>query len=144
MYAQLKQQIVTAGLENTFIILGDGNGISNDQAMQELMHSDIFVLPSIETEDRDAEGIPNTILEAAYFKKPIISTKSGSIPEFVKDNETGILVEQKNANQIADAIKRLSEDTVLASKLGENARAVLADKFDLAKNVIKLESLLLE
>ncbi|OGC70082.1 hypothetical protein A2415_00595 [candidate division WWE3 bacterium RIFOXYC1_FULL_39_7] len=143
LFEELKKQISDYGLQNTFFILGDGKGIPNIQAMEELSKADIFVLPSIETADKDAEGIPNTILEAAYFKKPIISTKSGSIPEFVENNVTGILVDQKNPEQLAKAIKILSMDKAMAHILGEGAYRELTLKFDLSKNVRNLENLLL-
>jgi glycosyltransferase involved in cell wall biosynthesis len=144
LYDSLRGKIRSNGLEEVIQIMGNGNGIPNYVAMSELYVADIFVLPSIETEDGDAEGIPNTILEAGFFKKPIVSTNTGSIPEFVESDVNGVLVEQKNSQQLSNAIKRLIQDPKHAAELGESAYQKVMEKFDLSKNVVVLENLLLK
>jgi glycosyltransferase involved in cell wall biosynthesis len=50
---------------------------------------------------------PLTTYEAAACGLPIVSTRSGGIPEIVEHGRTGLLVERSNAQALADAILRL-------------------------------------
>ena len=61
--------------------------------------SDLYVMSSIR------EGLPNTILENLYLKKPIVATKC--IPfmnQLIDHGNNGFLVEVGNIQQLADAI----------------------------------------
>ncbi len=61
--------------------------------------SDLYVLSSTR------EGLPNTVLESLYLKKPVIATKC--IPfmsQLIDDGENGFLVDVGNAQQLAEAI----------------------------------------
>jgi len=68
------------------------------------------------------EGYPGIILEAYGAGIPVITTRWMSIPEIV-DDSCGILVEPKDSNVLADAMKRLSRDDVLYARLCQGARA---------------------
>jgi phosphatidylinositol alpha-1,6-mannosyltransferase len=61
-------------------------------------------------------------LEAAYFARPAVGTRSGGIPEAVVDGETGLLVDQDDVEGLALKIKTILADRALAERLGRNAR----------------------
>lgn len=75
--------------------------------------ADICVFPS-----RNDAG-PLTVLEAMAAGKPIIATRVGGIPEFVKDGRNGILVEPK-PSQLARAMEFLLDNVDLRQKIGRN------------------------
>jgi glycosyltransferase involved in cell wall biosynthesis len=79
--------------------------------------SDVFVLPSVGNE---AFGIP--VLEAMACGKPVVATFSGGIPESVKHNETGLLVERGDSSALAEAIIRLASDPSLRSRFGSSGQ----------------------
>jgi glycosyltransferase involved in cell wall biosynthesis len=89
--------------------------------------ADLFVLPS------HIEGLPIAILEAMALRKPVISTKVNAIPEAVKHMQTGLLIEAKDSEQLACAIKLLKNDEELRKRLGTNARRFVLEKFDSKK-----------
>lgn len=62
---------------------------------------DVFLLPSIK------EGLPYVLLEAGVSLVPIISTNVGGIPDLIKNNETGVLIEPKNIEAIKLAVREL-------------------------------------
>ena len=76
---------------------------------------DIFVLSS------KKEGLGSSILDAQSCGLPIISTKTGGIPEIIKDGFNGILVEPQNPKMLAEAIIKLYNDDELKKRLSENA-----------------------
>lgn len=79
--------------------------------------ADILVVPSISDSKGAQEGLPTVIMEAFASKIPVVATRTGGIPELLKDEENGLLVEEKNAQQIADAINRLLSDETLCEKI---------------------------
>ena len=62
------------------------------------------------------------ILMTAYaFGKPVVVTSVGSLPEYVEDGVTGLLVPPYDVEQLAGAIVRLLSDDALRHCMGENA-----------------------
>ncbi len=86
--------------------------------------ADVFTLPSY------VEGLPIALLEAMALERPSISTNVYAIPEAVKDNETGLLVEPGDANALAEAILKLKTDPALRTRLSENGRKFVVASFD--------------
>lgn len=75
------------------------------------------------------ENMPNVILEAYAYGKPVIASDIGSLAEVVEDGKTGLLFEPKNSEQIAECIRMLYEDSSLTEKLGKNARIEAESKY---------------
>lgn len=61
------------------------------------------------------------ILTAYGFKKPVVVTSVGSIPEIVDDGKTGLIVPPKDVNALAEAIIKLLKNKELRKQIGENA-----------------------
>jgi glycosyltransferase involved in cell wall biosynthesis len=76
---------------------------------------DVFVLPSVN------EPFGRALVEAMATGKPVIGTRSGGVPEVVKEGESGLLVEPGNVPELAAAITRVLSDRSLAADLGEAA-----------------------
>lgn len=75
----------------------------------------VVVLPYI---DASQSGV----IPTAYgFKKPIVVTDVGAIPEIVDDGVTGFIVPPRNTEALADAIVKLLEDEDLRKEMGESA-----------------------
>ncbi|MCX9085635.1 MAG: glycosyltransferase family 4 protein [Candidatus Methanoperedens sp.] len=74
----------------------------------------VVVLPYI-------EGTQTGIIPIAYaFKKPVIVTNVGSIPEVVENGKTGFIVPSKDPKALAEAIVKILMDDNLRKKMGEN------------------------
>lgn len=101
----LELRIKGKGLNN-FILVGLIN-----QASRYLKAFDLFVLPSVK------EGLPYTILEAQAAGLPIIASNVGGLPDIIKNNENGILIEPKNPQMLADKIKLLLSDQDLYQRI---------------------------
>ncbi|HYA14745.1 MAG TPA: glycosyltransferase [Syntrophales bacterium] len=88
------------------------------------------VLPSVTTENNEKEGIPVALIEAMAFGIPVISTKTGGIPELIA-HEGGIMVEEKNSTSIANAIEKLSNDGRYYSCVGKEGRKKVERDFNI-------------
>jgi glycosyltransferase involved in cell wall biosynthesis len=71
------------------------------------------------------EGYPGAVLESYFAGLPVIATRWQALPEIIDDN-VGILVEPKNADELLHAMLRLSEDTELFQRLRSNTSAKAA------------------
>jgi len=83
--------------------------------------SDILVIPSIITKEGDTEGLPVTIMEGTAAGLPIITTNVGGIKDIIKNNQNGILIQEKNSGQIAKKIDYLINNKKFAQKISRNA-----------------------
>lgn len=64
------------------------------------------------------DGVPNILLEATSLGLPIIASDAGGIGEFIKDNETGLLIHDcNNPKAYYEAIKRLVIDRGVSGEL---------------------------
>ncbi len=81
----------------------------------------------------ETESAPLTILEAMSIGLPIIASKVGGIPEQVKDGHNGFLVPVKRPGAIAEAAAKLNSDTELQTRMGENSRKMVLEKFTVDK-----------
>jgi glycosyltransferase involved in cell wall biosynthesis len=77
----------------------------------------VFVLPSIR------EGMGLVLAEALLCGAPVIAANSGGVTDIVKDGETGLLVPERDARALADAIEKILNDRVLAKRLAQNGAA---------------------
>ncbi len=72
------------------------------------------------------EASQSGVVSTAYgFKKPVVVTNVGSIPEIVDDGVTGLIVPPRDHVALAEAIVRLLEDPELAQRMGENGNRKL-------------------
>jgi spore coat protein SA len=86
---------------------------------------DIFVGPS-----QIEEGLGMVFLEASAAGLPIIATRRGGIPEIVRDNLNGLLLQQYSDHmELAAKIIRLLEDRDLRLRLGQHGRAWVQENF---------------
>ncbi len=96
---------------------------------------DVFCLPSY-----GEEGVPQALMQAMACGKAVISTPVGAISEAVKDQQTGLLVEPKNAKQLAQAMLRLYQETALRQQFGEAAVQHIQENFSDAQMLDRMES----
>jgi len=89
--------------------------------------SDIFVCPSIIDSKGETEGLGLVILEAMESGLPVIATSVGGIVDIVKNQENGILINQKDSRVIAEAIDRLFRDKEFTEKIAQNSKKIVAE-----------------
>lgn len=82
--------------------------------LETLGRYDALVLPTY----HEGEGYPGVVLEAYAAGLPVIATCWGGLPEIV-DESTGILVPPRDPSALAGAMKALSEDPGLYTRLRE-------------------------
>lgn len=87
------------------------------------------------------ENMPNTVIEAYAYGKPVIASKVGSLAEIVVDNETGLLFEMGQSKDLAQKMLQFVNDGSLSSALGKNARIKCEKEYNVKshmEHVIKI------
>lgn len=119
------KRIEEFGLGDSFrLILSADIGASRPEVLGFFGAADIFALPSL------WEGLPISILEAMALGLPTVSTNVNAIPEAVRNDETGILIEPGSAEALARAILRLRDDGPLRERLSRGGREHVLKYFD--------------
>lgn len=68
------------------------------------------------------EGLPKSLLEAAAAGLPIVTTDAPGCREVVNDGDNGVLVPPRDADALADALRRLIADAGLRAQMGARSR----------------------
>ena len=115
---KLEQLVKDLKLNDNVFLVGE---ITHDVLPKYYKASDIFVLPSIidSQGDRETQGV--VYVEAMATKIPVIGTNTGGIPDVISSKNLGILVEQKNPDQLTEAILKLLNDKDLREYYADNA-----------------------
>jgi glycosyltransferase involved in cell wall biosynthesis len=98
--------------------------------------SAMLVAPSI-----GKEGVLTTMLEAATYGVPTITTTSGSMKEFLKHSKNGLLVSPGNTQELSVSIVHLLKNKDEAERLGKNAKKDAREKWSWEKKIAALEKI---
>ena len=137
----LTAQIELLGLQK-FVFL---SGMKPQSYIFEMFNkARMFVLPCVISRNGDRDGIPNVMIEALALRTPVISTTVSGVPEIIINNITGIAVEPRNAQQVAEAIIELLNNPDAAKTFVKNGRDLVEEKFDIKKNIKELVEIFID
>ncbi len=98
MRSELEKVAREKGVAARVRFLGE---IAHDALTDAYRAADIFVLAS------SREGWANVLLEAMACGTPVVATNVNGTPEVVRDPKLGLLVQERSASALANAVKRL-------------------------------------
>ena len=118
------------------------HGRQNPQQVHDhLARAAVFCVPSVTSANGDAEGLGMVFLEAQAMATPVVSTRSGGIPEAVIDGHTGILVDERSPNALAEAIDDLLDNEPKRCALALAGPPHVAKQYDIRRQCAALESI---
>jgi len=91
--------------------------LSESELVEEYNRTDIFLFPS------RLEGFGRPVVEAMACGKPVVCTRSSSLPELVDDGQGGFLCELDDVDDFVRKIRDLAEDRGLREAMGRYNRA---------------------
>ena len=113
--------------------------LDQDALRARLYESHFFLHPSEQGSDGNQEGVPNSVLEAMATGLPVFATTHGGIPEAVESGVSGVLVPEGDHAALGRAMLDLASDPARLGAMGAAASKTVAENFDLATQVVKLE-----
>ena len=82
----------------------------------------------------------NAFLEAMAAGLPVVGTTVGGIVDFIKDGQTGLLVEPNNTEVLAGAIKKMQQDNNLRQVLISAGQSLVRSEYDWDKIALEYKS----
>lgn len=96
---------------------------------------DIVVLTSLN------EGTPLSIIEAQFFKKPVVATNAGGVKDSMEDGITGFLIEKNNIAAFCERLTSLINDECLRHTMGMEGNKFANAKFSKQKEITAIKDL---
>ena len=124
---EFKNEIRAANMEDRVIFTGYQKDVN-----PYLECADVFTICSLH------ETLCNSLIEAGAKGLPLVAPRIGGMPEIVRHNENGILLQDNNADCVAEAICKLCDDKALRQKMGANAEKYIKDTFSQEKIIDKI------
>ncbi len=124
---ELESRARALGIDDIVDFVGYRSGADKDALYR---RADVCVLPSIVTEDGDAEGLPVSLLEALAYGRTVIATDASNAGEVVESGTDAVLCPAGDPHALAVALREtLSWSAERRDNMGQAARRT-ATAFD--------------
>lgn len=133
-----EQWMARYGLHERVRLLGN---LPQHEVARLMGECDIFVLPSIIRNDGQMDGIPVSLMEAMAAGKPVVASSISGIPELVRHEVSGLLVDTAYPARIAEAVQRLVDEPELRERFGRAGREFVSQHYDVRRTTEQLITL---
>jgi colanic acid/amylovoran biosynthesis glycosyltransferase len=104
-----------------------------DEVMALLATANAFVAPSVTASSGEQEGIPVALMEAMAMGLPVVSTRHSGIPELIDEGVSGLLVQERDTDDLEKALGYLLENTEVWASMGHAGRAKVERHFSIGR-----------
>jgi glycosyltransferase involved in cell wall biosynthesis len=129
--AMLEKYIKDNGLEENVFM----NDFTSEEVRLLYSAADVVIYPSASDEKRDDEAFGLATIEAGSSEKPIVVSRSGGMPEVVKNGVNGFVVPKRNAKMLAERCIEILKDPDLGKRLGKKGRETVEKGFTIDRMV---------
>lgn len=116
---EIEHMLIKNNIQSQVKLLG---WVENEQLPFYLNDIKVVVVPS------DYEGLSNSVLESMACGTPVLATPVGGLPDVIRDEETGFIMECNSPECIAKNIIRVLSHPNL-EQISENARALIEQEY---------------
>ncbi len=134
LLGEIKEELKASQSDSKVTLLGK---VPHEKIPDYLNEFKLLVIPSY------IEGAPRILQEAAACGTPILATSVGGIPDFVKDGESGFLLEDNSPESIAKGIITALGHQELY-KIAEKAHNLVAEQCNYELGVQEVKNILQE
>lgn len=143
MFLRAAARVRAAVPDAAFVIAGEGDLIKSLRELAEQLgiQRDVFFIGRCEDVGRllaasavgvltsKAEGFSNAILEYMAAGLPVVATDVGGVREAIVEGETGFVVPAGDDQKMAERIIEVLGDSERARNMGQQGKAIVAEKF---------------
>lgn len=119
-YKLLQSTIAKHGLEEKVSLLGRQ---TQSEVRERLRRSELMVLPSFQ------ENAPMVVAESMACGVPVVASNLCGMPDMIQNEETGILVDPTNREQLTNAIRTILENAEKRVAISQSAKALAFERF---------------
>jgi glycosyltransferase involved in cell wall biosynthesis len=133
--AALRRQIAELNLEGVVDLAGPR---PQPEVIAAVQSSAVFAAPCVVGNDGNRDGMPTVLLESMALGTPCVATPVTGIPEVVHHNKTGLIVPERQPQQLADVLSHLLDNPSERVRLATQARELIEAEFDVRRNAARL------
>lgn len=122
---EIKEIVAREGMENSVTLLG---AVAHSVVRDYYDLSDVALVPSVHSAGVE-EATSISALEAMGSGSPLIACAVGGLKEIVNSGVDGLLVEEKNVDELAEAILTLLRDPEAGAEMAEKAREKIEQEY---------------
>jgi teichuronic acid biosynthesis glycosyltransferase TuaC len=130
LLADLEERCSREGIAATFY-----GSVGQERLADIYAAADVFTLPSYR------EGLPTVICEAMNAGRAVVATRTGGIPEIVRDGINGFVVESRNAHELAQRLRTVLTDSDLRDAFEDASYAFAREHLTWQKNALAYDAI---
>jgi colanic acid/amylovoran biosynthesis glycosyltransferase len=111
---------------------------THEEVCRYLSAADVFVLPSVTAQNGDMEGVPVALMEAMATGVSVVSTVHSGIPELIQNEETGLLVPERDHIELAAVLRRVASGEIDVDSMRLKARKFVEEHFNVQTEAERL------
>ena len=123
-------------------MIGDSRQIEILKAMPNLGALQVLADCSIYALCSRTDAAPRVVLEAMAAGKPVIGSRVGGVPYYIRDGETGLIFESENVDELAEKLQLLLNSPELQARLGQNGQRIARAQYNEAEWGRKVKELI--
>lgn len=120
---ELERRARAAGAQVTL-----AGSLPRDAMAAALAAADVVAVPSVVDQAGNVDGLPNSLLEALAAGRPVVASRLAGIPDVIEDGVNGLLVPERDASALAEALGRLRHEPETCARLGREARRTAVER----------------
>ena len=124
-YSNIEQTVVKLGIQSQVKLLGS---IPHNKMKNLYGASDIVLVPSIHSHGVE-EATSISALEAMGSGSPVIAGAVGGLKEIFEHEKDGLLVEEKNTEDLSNSIIKILDNPQIGQELAQNARTKVENEY---------------
>lgn len=137
MRDELAAQIECLDLGDRVRLVGP---LTQNEVSELIRGSHVFAAPCIPADDGNIDGLPTVVLEAMALGTPVVATSVSGLPEVVRNDLTGILIEPGDVAALTRSLAELAAGQVPVVTLARNARALIEEQFNSRRQAATLSA----
>lgn len=116
---ELRQKVQTLNLSDNVLFTGK---LPHTEILSLYQIADVVIFPSIVDSSGFEEGLPMVVIESLASGRAVVAASTSGVREIIEHGVNGLLVDQKNADQIANQVIRLIENPDIKKTIENNAQ----------------------
>lgn len=130
---ELRAQASSAG---GVLFLGNA---AQDEVAALCAAADVIAVPSVHDDAGNVDGLPNFALEALASGTAVVASRIGGLPQAIRDDETGLLVPERDVAALAAALEGMVRNPAKAAAMGAAARESVERHFGWERTAERFE-----